>query len=453
MRRAIWVFAVAVLLGPAAMAQVDILTGGALVVHHEALIVFSFDAPAGGWCSAYTPYAISNSSQEVVRIDGPSEVPMIWYILAAWSEPKVFCGVQFGFTNYTPPDCWAFNDFEDCYPAQGGLEIPSANWPGPGEGTAFVASGTAWEGNWIPVYKFSGKAYDVGTYGSTVIQITDFDPGPGPFCGFSNCQNPPQSYEVSPNTGRGNQRGGMGINTAGVAASPILTINRVCCNGVFCSITSEEECENGGGVWYADLTSCTEPENPCDPIRACCYTNVGVPTCTLLTQSGCNLLNSPVWHAALTSCDPFPCPTVCCVGEVCSLVSPAECLLAGGGSRLELSDCLSGADNPCLAKAACCIGATSCQELTEQNCTTAGGTWLESISSCTPNPCPVAVCCVAGVCHLMTEAQCHVANPTAPTPFVPGEIWHPSHLTCDGANACTIPIEETTWGRIKHIYR
>ena len=299
MKSWVCVFAAVLLLGPTAMADEHMLNGGALIVHHEAAIAYSVDEPPGGWCAAYTPYAISDPTQEVVRLDGAGK--FVWYVLAAWNEPKEWCGVQFGFDDYSLA-CWSFLECEPCYPVDG-LELSSSNWPGPNEGTAIVTTVAPWEGNWLPVYKFSGYAY-AQSYGSTVIPITDYDPGIGPFCGFSNCLNPPQDFLVEPNVGTEIRRGGMGINTDGLRAAPQeFVTTAVCCIGTYCLLETEAACDYLGGEWHVDETTCWP--NPCESVAVCCYTEFHL--CEILTEGMCDVLPDGVWHPEWVSCDPNPC--------------------------------------------------------------------------------------------------------------------------------------------------
>jgi len=325
------------------------LGGGVFIAHYEANVHYCIDPV--DYCALYTPYAISDPAQAVVQL--PDDTALVWYVLAAWqNEAKTWCGTEFGFNAYAGA---AFTYFGQapCYPVTGGLEIPTANWPGPVEGTAFVTTGDPWSGNYKPVYWFTGKAYEY--YGPTIIMV-DVDPPTG-FCGFSNCMNPPQSFTVG--VGR---RGGMGIGQAGV-----------------------------------------HPTFPPPPTPwACCVPQS--PWCVMALEAECALLGG-VWHEGVV-CAPGVCPE----------------------------------------EWACCIGGI-CQPMFLENCTLVGGTWMQGIP-CDPNPCQ-AVCCFQQLtsphgCEIMLEAACAAAS----------GFWHPEWVTCD-PNPCEIytPVEKSSWGQIKNMYR
>ncbi len=239
-------------ISPVAMADVNDLSGGAMITHYEAAIAFSSDPPAEGWCGAYSAHAISHSAQEVVRIDGPGEY--VWYVLAAWDEPKVWSGTEFGFGSY-PGDIFSIYSYGPCYPVTG-IELPTPGWPGPNEGTAIVVLETNyWTGNWKQVYYFTGYAYaNVGIIPIDVDPITDF-------VGFTNCDQNPQLFPVLPNSGTSIFRGGMGFNTEGYRAAPAGLLS-VCCVGTACFILTQSECADLSGEWHSEWEDC-DPD-PCD---------------------------------------------------------------------------------------------------------------------------------------------------------------------------------------------
>jgi len=98
--------------------------------------------------------------------------------------------------------------------------------------------------------------------------------------------------------------------------------------------------------------------------------------------------------------------------------------------------------NPCTQPTgACCFHDGTCQQLTEADCTSAGGeTWMMDLA-CEPNPCtqPIGACCFDdGHCELLTIIACETAtgsyqgndtvcNPNpCPQPPLRGD------LNCDG---------------------
>ena len=449
MKRAIWVFAATLLLGPAAMAGVDNLAGGALITHYVSGIPFSTDAPAcGDWCCAYAGFEISDPADEVLRIN--SGTAAVWYVLAAWSEPKIWKGVEFGFGNYVnDPAMFAFVAFGPCFPVDG-LELPTAGWPGPNEGMAITVSGAdVWSGNWLPVYSFTGYAYDA------VGQIPiDVDPATGVIA-FVNQQNPPQTYPVDPNADPDFYRGAMGINTEGIRAAPSTVPVAVCCIGTSCVVQTEAGCADLGGEWYPGWGEICDP-NPCDPVRVCCFGTTTL-SCGLLTESLCLSRPGPgVWHEEWESCDPDPCKTAaCCNGEVCTLHTELECVNISGTWLETIEDC---DPNPCLTYV-CCVPGQACQNLPEVDCLAiTGATWHEGYKcNDTGVDCDaLGACCfeTPPYCVMMWEDECHDAHPEITGEFVPGQIWHPDGNCNEGNPWCApSPVEETSWGRIKQLYQ
>jgi hypothetical protein len=405
--------ALALLAGTAAAwADSNDLTGGVLITHHAQSLTYTTDV--ADWAAAYAPYGINNSQDQKARIDGPLD-NSVWFVLAAWDEPKAWKGVEFGFANYTA-SLFGLYASGPCYPASGGLEIPTAGWPGPNEGTAFVATGSgSWSGNYVPVYYFAGYAYGAAL-GSTIIQI-GIDP-PNNTVELSNIQSPPQIYPITPAN-----RGGLGINTDGVEVHPVYVApERACCNPTThaCTIQTEADCATAGGVWKSNVTTCTP--NPCIPTGACCWGSTVI-NCSILSEADCSAKPHPlyshgVWKGEAVPCEPYPCTV--------------------------------------LQERVCCLPDHSCQVLNSFQCTDLGGTWHDHYESCADAHCDaLGACCVGTTCTMAWEAECKVLNGLPPTqPFVPGHVWHPSH-TCDGLdNPCYgTPVKQATWGRIKALYR
>jgi len=312
------------------------------IAHYAAQLQFCIDPT--DYCTLYAPYAIGDLSQVVAQLpDDP--VKSVWFVLAAWqTEAKVWCGTEFGFAAY-PGLAFTNLQYEPCFPATGGLEIPGTGWPGPGAGTAFVTTGDPWSGNYVPVYSFAGQAY--WYYGPAQIQIDQNPHPPTSFCGFSNCSNPPQSYEVGPNDFTVEppiiNRGAMGIGMPGIV--PVfgeLPEPWACCiaQAPWCVEVTEAECTILGGVWHEGVL-CVDAN--CPEYWACCVEAV----CTIMTLDACNVAGG-VWYPGLT-CDPNPCPWVCCIQE---LVAPHTCIIT-----------------------------------TEADCGIQGGYWHPEFDGCDPNPC------------------------------------------------------------------
>ncbi len=77
----------------------------------------------------------------------------------------------------------------------------------------------------------------------------------------------------------------------------------------------------------------------------------------------------------------------CCDGESCSLVTAADCALAGGAYEGDGTSC---APNPCVEPfGACCDSGGSCSEVTEATCIAAGSTFRGDGSTCGSPGCPI----------------------------------------------------------------
>ncbi len=221
------------------------LTGGALITHN-----------AGYWeryhqptCATYYQYSPISSCEEQNNTMDTGEYA--WFVIAAFDEDKEWCGVQFGFGDYNP-GMMVFYEWSPCAPG-GFLELPSADWPGPLEGTAFVTiENSPWSGNWIPVYWF--HVYSYAAYGPGVVQLIP-DPSAGVhFAGFANCLQVPETFDAF--------LGGMGVGQPGTWVCPNME-DFVCCVGEGCVIVhSEAECLAMGGEYHPEWHDCGPPD-PC----------------------------------------------------------------------------------------------------------------------------------------------------------------------------------------------
>jgi hypothetical protein len=223
------------------------LSGGALIAHYCAELVYTTPPPLEGWGQYYLDnYAITSSAQQVTRIDYSPDAS-IWFVLSAWDSEKEFCSVQFGFGDYYAPT-YEFIEHGPCFGGTG-LEVASSGWPGPIEGTAFVVSDLPWTGNYVPVYHFIGYAYE---YQATIPLVPDPSVAQ-PFGGFGNCASPPDAYAAV-------CFGAMGINADGAACHPASQM-RACCVSNTCYLLTYSECTALGGEWHLEWISC-DP-NPC----------------------------------------------------------------------------------------------------------------------------------------------------------------------------------------------
>jgi hypothetical protein len=333
MKRVLFALALVGLVAGAGADEND-LSGCALITHYVPEMTYSEDP--GVMCSEYlSMYAIGSAPEQVNRIDVATYVLANWFIIAAHTEDKTWCGAQFGFDNY-PASIFGLGFWGPCYPATGGLEIPSVTppWPGPGAGTALVVTGDAWVGNYLPQYYFGGYAYGYGGMG--VMQLIPDPTVANPFGGLGNCLSPPVKYDA--------HLGGMGINTDGTYVEPtFVEPEAVCCHdgmggvGEICEIVTQAVCNSLGGEWYEMLTSCTP--NPCLILGACC--NGGY--CTEVDETTC-LAGGGTWLGPGTTCVPNPCEAVCCVGCDCYIVLEEDCAAMGGVWHPEWTTCTP---NPC----------------------------------------------------------------------------------------------------------
>jgi predicted outer membrane repeat protein len=203
-----WVLILLVLLMPgSAFSDSSNLEGGVFIAHHPPGLQYS----AGqDYCQRYfQDFAIDSCSEQNNRIDldGNQGETSVWYVLAAWGEEKQWCGAEFGFADYDS-NIYVFAHWGPCFPdgSGGGMQIQAGGWPGPNAGVSLSISGTAWSGNFAPVYWFMGYSYYQGEIPLAVNPASEFG-------GTANCDSPPQSWDAT-------AFGGMGIFQDGTSACP-----------------------------------------------------------------------------------------------------------------------------------------------------------------------------------------------------------------------------------------
>ncbi len=79
------------------------------------------------------------------------------------------------------------------------------------------------------------------------------------------------------------------------------------------------------------------------------------------------------------------------------------------------------------AVGACCLVDNSCEELTEEQCVSADGTWQGPETDCDPNPCgetPTGACCIGGLCSILSSDDC----------ASDGGYYNGDGTTCEGEN-------------------
>ncbi len=329
MRRVFWALAVLVLVGSGALAQEDNLAGGVIITHYPTGIVFSDMGYPEGWCQHYlNNYAITDAANQNPRID--TEDPTIWYLLVAWEGDKKFCGVDFGFGAYNAA-AYTFVEHGACYPgAGGGLEIPTAGWPGPSQGTSITCTGEPkWTGNYVPIYYFIGYAY-TATPGQIPISV---DPASS-LLEIGNCMGTPITYPFV-------CAGKLGLFQDGVACTPVVPPSACCFAGGECQLLSQEECDALLGQWHPESGSCGPP-SPCPVTWACC---IGA-DCFMVTELDCTQ-NAGTWFENEICTASFCDLHVCCFGDICRILTESECASLGGDWAPVLSSCDPNPDPPC----------------------------------------------------------------------------------------------------------
>jgi hypothetical protein len=229
------------------------LAGGVLIAHYVPYIAVRYQT----FCEEYyNCCAISDASEQTVQTYDVSTLqePTTWFVLAAFHEDKTWCGTQFGLGDYNPMVFYLTEPGQSCL--LNCLTIPTADWPGPGEGISIAATDVVYEGNYVPVYSFRGYTYyaSIGDDTPTLIEITEH-PTDG-FIGFGNCLSPAQLWSA--------EGGAIGFFMNGIAVYP-TTPGACCFDDGSCLLVLEAECLASGGDWLGEGTDCNP--NPC-PVSA-----------------------------------------------------------------------------------------------------------------------------------------------------------------------------------------
>jgi hypothetical protein len=179
-----------------------------------------------------------------------------------------------------------------------------------------------------------------------------------------------------------------------------------------CVETTQSSCESSGGVWQGPDTVCAGDTCPdLGPIGACCVNE----SCFQLTEAGCSLLFGQ-WQGAGTDCFDVSCGPqgACCIGvDTCEVQTQSDCETAGGVYKGDSTECSVDICDDTQPSGACCLPATgACFELTESGCTLSGGTWQGAGSTCVAVDCPrQGACCLdIETCQDMTDQECEAAG-------------------------------------------
>lgn len=194
-----------------------------------------------------------------------------------------------------------------------------------------------------------------------------------------------------------------------------------------CVILNEVQCANQGGTFMGNGTACTPPPCPAPPpaTGACCMAQGA---CAVMTPQACRQ-QSGTYRGHNTTCSSAPCPGAprgaCCVQHSggqngntnCIFTDAVTCALLGGTYAGDNVHCRN-ANCPPLAPrtGACCIGSV-CSILTPQDCRSQGGAFHGFQSVCATTVCPGAptgACCLAAPggqsvsCIITSQAACTI---------------------------------------------
>jgi hypothetical protein len=175
------------------------------------------------------------------------------------------------------------------------------------------------------------------------------------------------------------------------------------------------------------------PSNCC--IGACC-----APEGTCTTEMPQECTPPSVYMGDDTTCDPNPCPqpqpgACCALDGTCTFVPQLQC------TGTYLGDGVPCDPNPCLVAGACCwCSPGECTLTIESDCS---WIWAGPGIECDPYPCvgaPFGACCLpSGDCY-----------PTGFAEFCDGVFI--ACVRCNPNPCSPVPVQPTTWGRIKARY-
>jgi len=191
------------------------LSGGVLILHGAPMIEWT------NYCQMWPGYqGIDSCQEQVTRIDvHPDDYyfSVVLHVIAAWTEPKEFCQVEFGLGDFDPSGYGWVMETEACFEGTG-IETPSSGWPGPNEGVVLTATDVPWSGALAHVYVMGIYGYSyAGPVSPMAIPLA-----PHPILGFGgtvNCLDPPQAYPAV-------CFGAVGIGTDGLFWGQIKALYR-----------------------------------------------------------------------------------------------------------------------------------------------------------------------------------------------------------------------------------
>jgi hypothetical protein len=178
----------------------------------------------------------------------------------------------------------------------------------------------------------------------------------------------------------------------------------------------------------------------------CCFPDG---TCLYVPAEECGAMGGEP-QGPESACDPNLCAQpelACCSPDGhCEVLTVERCEAAGGTPQGPGSVC---DPNPCTQPpVGCCFEDGYCEYVNAGDCVAMGGTPLEFGTTCDPNPCPQpppdgACCFPDGSCQVLSDERCTAAG---------GAMWIEG-ANCDPNPCPPVPVHNSTWGRIKSLYR
>ena len=152
-----------------------------------------------------------------------------------------------------------------------------------------------------------------------------------------------------------------------------------CCVGMNCQELDIVDCNNTGGAFQGQGTTCAEIE--CGTgVGACCIPDTGA--CIEFDMDTCLLVDG-LYMGEGTACDDVTCfpEGACCLpsGACIGPVSPEDCLAVAGTFEGDGTSCAS---IECPQPEGACCGGSWCLDLGEEDCAAVGGDWHGDGSEC-----------------------------------------------------------------------
>jgi hypothetical protein len=223
------------------------------------------------------------------------------------------------------------------------------------------------------------------------------------------------------------------------------TIPGACCfSDGSCAMRLPADCASQGGSYAGNDVPCSP--DPCvNPLGPCCFPDG---TCSRLTADACASAGG-TYRGPFLLCIDVTCPVItgaCCFANGTCLIRTASACAASGG--IYQGDNVTCAQAECPnPNQACCFENGGCADRLPSVCISQGGQPQGPGTTCATTVCPpsttTGACCLPGaVCQdEMLQADCVAAN----------GVWFPN-VPCTAVD-CTTPIEPTSWGKIKGLFR